>query len=61
MKKTKLNKVTIQALISTLYMRKDLIDSSQMIELIFDFFNTRKDLPESLKKDLLWLIGKEIC
>ena len=61
MKKTKLNKVTIQALVSTLYMRKDLIDSSQMIELIFDFFNNRKDLPESLKKDLLWLIGKEIC
>ena len=32
-----------------------------MIELIFSFFNARKDLPESLKKDLLWLIGKEIC
>ena len=61
MKATTMNQVTIQALILTLYLRKDLINSSQMMELIFDFLNTRKDLPESLKKDLLWLIGKEIC
>ena len=61
MKATTMNQVTIQALILTLYLRKDLINSSQMMELIFEFFTTRKDLPESLKKDLLWLIGKEIC
>ena len=61
MKATSLNQVTIQALVLTLYLRKDLINSSQMMELIFDFFMSRKDLPETLKKDLLWLIGKEIC
>ena len=61
MKTTNLNRISIQALILTLYLRKDLFTGSIMIELIFSFFNARKDLPESLKKDLLWLIGKEIC
>ena len=32
-----------------------------MMELVFDFFSSRKDFSESLKKDFLWLIGKEIC
>ena len=58
MKPTKLNTVCIQALVFTLYMRKELVNSKEMNKLIFDFVKERTDLPESLLKDLLWLIGK---
>ena len=32
-----------------------------MNSLIFDFVKSRTDLPESLLKDLLWLLGKQVC
>ena len=42
-------------------MRSYLQESKEMSALIIAFIKERKDLPQSLLKDLIWLIGKQVC
>lgn len=61
MKPTKLNTTAIQALVFTLYMRSYLHETKEMTGLILVIINERQYLPSAVQKDLLWLLGKQVC